>query len=192
MQRHYFVDKAPCSQSYVFSSSHVWMRELDHKEGWVLKNWCFWTVVLKKTLVSPMDSKGIKPVNPKGNQAEYSLEGQMLKLQYFGHLIQSWLTRKDPMPGNIEGRRRKGHRGWDGWMASLTHWTWVWANSGRHWRREKPGELQSMRLQSQTQLRDWTTTYELIQVYSGDYFQNIFSEVALSYVSCIGKQILYH
>ena len=63
------TDKGPSSQSYSFSSSHVWMWELDRKESWVLKNWCFWTVVLEKTLESPLDSKEIKPVNPKGNQS---------------------------------------------------------------------------------------------------------------------------
>ena len=67
-QRHYFTDKSLSSQSYGFSRSHVWMWELDHKEGWALKNWCFWTVVLEKTLESPLDCKEIKPVNPKGNQ----------------------------------------------------------------------------------------------------------------------------
>ena len=67
-QRHYFADKSPCRQSYGFSSSHVWMWELDHKESCALKNWCFWTMVLEKTLESPLDCKDIKPVNPKGNQ----------------------------------------------------------------------------------------------------------------------------
>ena len=66
-QRHHFADKGPCSQNG-FSSSHVWMWELDHAEGWVLKNWCFWTVVLEKTLENPLDSKEIKLVNFKGNQ----------------------------------------------------------------------------------------------------------------------------
>ena len=67
-QRHYFADKGLYSQSYGFSSSHLWMWELDHKEAWMPKNWCFWTVVLEKTLESPLDYKEIKPVNPKGNQ----------------------------------------------------------------------------------------------------------------------------
>ena len=66
--RHYFANKGPSSQSYGFSSSHVWMWELDHKESWTLKNWCFWIVVLEKTLESSLDYKEIKPVNPKGNQ----------------------------------------------------------------------------------------------------------------------------
>ena len=66
--RHYFANKGPSSQSYGFSSSHVWMWELEHKESWTLKNWCFWIVVLEKTLESSLDYKEIKPVNPKGNQ----------------------------------------------------------------------------------------------------------------------------
>ena len=68
-QRHYFDNKGLSSQSYSFSSSHVWMWELDHKESWALKNWCFWTVVLEKTLESSLHCKEIKPVNPKGNQS---------------------------------------------------------------------------------------------------------------------------
>ena len=67
-QKHYFADKGPSSQSYGFSSSHVQMWQMEHKEGWLLKNWCFRTMVLKKTLESPLDSKEIKPVHPKGNQ----------------------------------------------------------------------------------------------------------------------------
>ena len=65
--RHYFADKGPYSKSYGFSSSYVWMWELDRKEGWALKNWCFWTVVLEKTLESPLDCKEIQSVHPKGN-----------------------------------------------------------------------------------------------------------------------------
>ena len=65
----YFANKGPSSQSYDFSGSHVWMWELDYKESWALKNWCFWTVVLEKTLESPLDSKEIHPIHPKGNQS---------------------------------------------------------------------------------------------------------------------------
>ena len=106
-QRHYFAYEGPSSQSYCFSSGHVWMWELDYKESWALKNWCFWTVVLEKTLKSPLDCKSIlKEISP-----EYSLEGLMLKLklQYFGHLM--WRTdslEKTLMLGKIEGRRRRG------------------------------------------------------------------------------------
>ena len=85
-QTHYFADKGLYSQSYGFSSTHVQMWESDHKEGWALKN--FWTVVLEKTRVSPLDSKEIKPVNLKEINSESSLEGPSeLKLQYFGHLM---------------------------------------------------------------------------------------------------------
>ena len=89
------------------------MWELDHKEGWALKNWCFWTVVLEKTLASPLDCKEIKPVHPKGINPEYSLEGLMLKLelQYFGHLI--WRAdslEKTLTLGKIKGRRRRGQK----------------------------------------------------------------------------------
>ena len=68
-QRYYFADKGPFCQSYGFYRSHVWMWELDHKESWALKNWCFWTVVLEQTLESPLDCKEIQPVNPKGTQS---------------------------------------------------------------------------------------------------------------------------
>jgi len=121
-QRHYFAIKGLSSQSYGFSSSHVWMWELGCKESWVPKNWCFWTVVLEKTLESPLDSKEIQPVHPKRNKFEYSLEGLMLKLklQYFGHLL--WRTdsfAKTMILGRIECRRR----GWQRmrWLDGITN-----------------------------------------------------------------------
>ena len=108
-QRHHFADKGHYSHSYGFSSSHVWMWELEGKEGWAPKNWCLWTVVLEKTLKSPLDRKEIKPVNPKINQPGISLEELMLKLQHFGHLMQRIdLLEKTLMLGKIEGRRRRG------------------------------------------------------------------------------------
>ena len=110
-QRHYLADKDQSSQSYGVSSSHVWMWELDHKEGWALKNWCFWTAVLEKTLENPLDCKEIKPVHPKGNQPWITLEGMMLKLklQYFGQLTRRVNSvEKTLMLGKIEGRRRRG------------------------------------------------------------------------------------
>jgi len=106
----YFVNKGPNSQSYGFSSSHVQMWEVDHKEGWVLKNWCFQTAVLEKTLESPLDNKEIQPGHPKGNQSWILLEGLRLKLklQYFGHLMQiADSLERTLMLGKIEGRRRK-------------------------------------------------------------------------------------
>ena len=98
-QRHYFAFKGLSSQCYGFSSSHLWMQELDYKESWVPKNWCFWTVVLEKTLESPLICKEIQPVHPKGDQSQCPLEGLMLKrkLQYLAtsceeltHLKRSW------------------------------------------------------------------------------------------------------
>ena len=80
-QRHYFVNKGLSSQRYSFSSCQVWMWELAYKASWAPKNWCFWTVVLEKTLESPLDCKDIQPVHPEGNQPEYSLEVLMLKLK---------------------------------------------------------------------------------------------------------------
>ena len=119
-QRDHFVNKGPYSQIYGFPSSYVQMWEFDHKEGWALKHWCFWTV-LEKTLQNPLKCKEIKPISPKGNQP--SLEGLILKLklQYFGHLMwraDSW--EKTLMLGKIEGRRR---RGWQRmrWLEGITH-----------------------------------------------------------------------
>ena len=108
-QRHYFVDKGPSSKGYGFSSSYEWMWELDHEENWVPKNWCFWTLVLEKTLKSPLDCKDIKPVLKVINP-EYSLEGLMLKLkfQYCGHLMQRTDSlEKTLILGKIEGKKRK-------------------------------------------------------------------------------------
>ena len=110
-QRHYFANKRPSHQSYGFSSSHVWMWELDYKESWVPKNWCFWTVVLEKTLESPLDRFNqsiLKEISP-----EYSLEGLMLKLklQYFGHLMRRTDSlEKTLMLGKIEGGRIRGQQ----------------------------------------------------------------------------------
>ena len=105
-----------------FSSSHVWMWELDYKESWALKNWCFWTVVLEKTLESPLDCKEVNQSILQEISPEYSLEGLMMKLkfQYFGHLI--WRTdsfKKTLMLGKIEGKRR---RGWQRirWLHDIT------------------------------------------------------------------------
>ena len=122
-QRHHFADKGPYSQSYGFSGSHIWMWELDHKESWVLKNWCFWTVVLEKTLQSPLDCKKIKPVNLKEISPEYSLEGLLikLKLQYFGNLMgRAKSLEKALMLGKTEDKGEEGGRGWDRWMAPPT------------------------------------------------------------------------
>ena len=134
-QRHYFTNKGPSSQIYGFSSSHVWMWELDHKEDWVPKNWCFWTVVLEKTLESPLDYKEIKQVNPKGNQSWIFIgrtDAGAAAPILWPPGVKSWLTGKDPDAGKDWGQwEKQGDRGWEGWMASSSQWTWVWANSQR-------------------------------------------------------------
>ena len=123
-QRHHFANKGPSSQSYGFSNSHVWMRELHYKESWVTENRCFWTVVLEKTLESPLDFKEIQPVHPKEISPEYPLEGLMLKLklQYFGQLdVKNWLIIKDPDAGKDWRQEEKGMTedkmvGWHHWL----------------------------------------------------------------------------
>ena len=110
-QRHYFADKDLYSQSYGFSSSHVWMWELDHKEGWMLKNWRFWTVMLEKTLESPLDCKEIKSVNLKEFSPEYLLERTGAEAEapiFWLPDSKSWLIRKDPHAGNKWRQEEKG------------------------------------------------------------------------------------
>ena len=164
-QRYYFADKGPSSQSYGFSSSHVWIWELGHKEGWApridaFELWC-WRRILRVPWTARRSNQSIlKEINPK-----YPLEGLMLrlKLQYFGHLMQRTDSlEKTLMLGKTKGRRRREHRGWDGWMASPTQWTWVWASSGRWWWTGRPGVLQSMG--SQRVGQDWVNEqHSLIQ-----------------------------
>ena len=123
------------------------MSELDHKEGWVLKNWCFWTVMLERTLESPLDCKEIKSVKPKGNQPWILIgrtDAKAETLILWPPDVNSRLTGKDPDAGKDWRQEEKGMiRGWDSWMASLTQWTRVWASSRRWWRTGKPGMLQS-------------------------------------------------
>ena len=120
-QRHFFANKGPSSQSYGFSSSHIWMWELDDKESWSPKNWWFWIVVLEKTLESPLDCKEIQSLQKEVNP-EYSLEGLMLKLklQSFGHLM--WRTdslEKTLMLGKIEDGRSRGRQRMT-WLDGIT------------------------------------------------------------------------
>ena len=122
-RRHYFSMKGLSSQSYGFSSGHVWMWELDYKESWALKNWCFWTVVLKNTLDSPLDCKEIKPVSPKGNQFWFVIgrtdaEGEIPIL--WPPDAKNWLIAKDPDAGK-DRRQEKGTTedemvGWHHWL----------------------------------------------------------------------------
>ena len=143
------ADKGLSGQSYGFSSSHVWMWELDSKESWAPKNWCFWTVVLEKTLEGHLECKEIKPVNPKGNQSwiftgrtDAEAEGPIFYLatwcEELTHWKRSWCWER------LKAEGEGDDRGWDGWMASPTWWTWVWASSGSWWWTGRPGVLQSM------------------------------------------------
>ena len=152
------ASKGPSSQSYGFSSSHVWMWELDYKESWAPKNWCFWTVVLEKTLESPLDCKKIQPVHPKGNQSWIFIG----KTDAEAETPTLWPPdAKNPRPRCWERLKVGGEgadRGWDGWMASLIQWTWVWVNSGSWWWIGRLGVLRSMWSQSQIRLSNWTTS----------------------------------
>ena len=123
-QRHYFTNKCPSSQSYGFSSSHERIWELNHTEGWVLKNWCFWTVVLEKTLKSPLECKEIQPVNPNGHQpwifigrTDAEAEASIL----WPPDMKSQLTGKGPDTGNDWRQEEKGTKedemvGWHHWL----------------------------------------------------------------------------
>ena len=135
------------------------MWELDHKVGWALKNWCFWTVVLEKTLESPLDCKEIKLVNPKGNQSWLFIRRDWC-WSWNSNTLATWCEKpthwKRPWCwGRLKAREEGDDRGWDGWMASSTQWTWVWASSGRRWRIGKSGMLQFTG--SQTVGYDWAT-----------------------------------
>ena len=133
-QRHKYAVKGLPSQSCGFSRSHIWMCELDHKENWTPKNWCFLVVVLEKTLESSLDSK-VKPVNPKGNQpwiftgrtdaeAEAPIPGATW-CEEPTHWKRPWCWER------LKAGREGDDRGWDGWMASPSQCTWFWANFGR-------------------------------------------------------------
>ena len=158
--RHYFADKVLSSQSYGFSSTHVWMWELDHKEGWAPKNWCFWTVMLEKTLESPLDCKKIKPVNPKGNQSwifigRTGIEAEIPIL--WPPDTKNWLIWKDPDAGKDWKWEEKGMT--EGGMVGLHHWL------HGHEFEQTPGDGEGQRSlcaavsvvgKSQTLLHNWT------------------------------------
>ena len=155
--RHCFTDSCPSSQSYGFSSSYVWMWELDYKESWVPKNWCFWMWCWRR-LESPLDCKEIQSVHSKRDQS-WVLFGRSdaeaeTPVLWPPH-AKCWLIGKDFDAGRDWGQEEKGTTGWDGWMASRTRWTRVWVNSGSWWWTERPGELRFMG--SQTVGHDWVT-----------------------------------
>ena len=124
-----------------------------------MKNWCFWTVVLEKTLETPLDWKEIKPVHPKGNQSWIFIGRTDAEAET--PTVATWCEELTPWKRpwcwqRLRAGREGDDRGWDGWMASPTRWTWVWANSQRWWWTGRPGVLQSMGSQSQTRLSSWT------------------------------------
>ena len=155
-------DKGLYSQDYVLPSGHIWLWELDLKEGRMLKNWCLWTVVLEKTPESPLDSKEIKWVNLKGNQP-WILVGRTdaeVEALYFGHLMWTADSLKNSlMLGKTDGRRRRGHqwmRGLDG-IADAMH-----MNLGKLWEMVRDREAERATVhevaKSRVWLRDWRTT----------------------------------
>ena len=154
-QRHYFANKGLSSQGYGFG--HVWMWELDCEESWAPKNWCSWTVVLKKTLESPLDCKKIQPVHCEDQPWDFfgrndaKAETPVLWPPH----KKSWLIRKDSDAGRDWTGREGDNRRWDGWMALLIRWTWVWVNSGSWWWTGRPGVLRFTG--SQRVGHDWAT-----------------------------------
>ena len=157
-QRHHFAKKCLSSQSYGFSSGHVWMWELDYKESWAQKNWCFWTVVLEKTLESLLDCKEIKPVNPKGTQSWIFIGRTDAEAEtpiFCPPDAKNWLIWKDPDAGKEWRREEKGMTedemvGWHHWLDGR-----VWASSESWWWTGKPGMLQTMGMQRVW--HDWET-----------------------------------
>ena len=123
-QRHYFTNKGPSSQSYGFSNSHIWMWKLDYKESWVPKYWCFWTVVLEKTLESPLDCKETQPVHPKENQFWIFIRRTSAETEtpiLWPSDAKNWLLRKDPDAGKDWRWEKKGTTedemvGWHHWL----------------------------------------------------------------------------
>ena len=122
-RRDHFANKGLSHQSYGFSSSHIWMWELDYKEGWVVKNWRFWTVVLEETLESPLDWKEIKPFNPKGNQSWIFIGWRDAEAEtpiFWSPDVKSWLIGKDLDAGKIAGWRRRGQQR-TRWLDGITN-----------------------------------------------------------------------
>ena len=153
--------KGPSSQSYGFSSSHVWMWELDHKESWALKNWCFELWCWRRLLRVPWTARRSNQSTLKEISPDYWLEGLMLnlKLQYLApwckeltHLKRPWCWERLKAGGEGD------ERGWDGWMASLTQWTWVWVNSRSWGWTGRPGVVRFMGLKESdmTERLNWT------------------------------------
>ena len=162
------------------------MWELDCEGSWALKNWCFWTVVLEKTLESPLDCKEIQPVHPKGDQSwlfigRTDAEAQTSTLATWCEELTHW---KRPWCWEGLGAGGEGgDRGWDGWMASPTQWAWMWVNSRSWWWTGKSGVLQFTGLQRVG--HDWET--ELTKL---NWSTVYFSWFHLPVVTCTGPKLL--
>ena len=134
------------------------MWELDCEEGWVLKHWCFWTVVLEKTLESPLDCKEIQPVHFKGDQSWLFIDRTDVEAEtpiLWPPDVDSWLLKKPWCWERLRAGGEEYDRGWDGWMVSPTQGTWVWVDSRSWWWTGRPGVLQFM--ESQRVGHDWAT-----------------------------------
>ena len=177
-QRHHFANKGPYSQSYVFSNSHVWIWGLDYKEGWVPNNWCFQIVLLQKTPETLLGSEEIKPVNPKGNQPWIIIERTDAEASILWPLDAESRWKRPWCWKGLKVRGEGDNRGQDGWMASSTQWTWVWANSARSWRTGRPGRLDS--IGSQEVRHD--LTIEQQQIFHYMYLKESESVKSLSHV----------
>ena len=145
------------------------MWEWDYKESWGPKNWCFWTMVLEKTLENPLDARRYNQSILKEISPGCSLEGVMLKLnlQYFGHLMWKQTHWKRPWWwGRLRAGGEGDDRGWDGWMASLTQWTWVWVDSRSWWWTGRPGCCDSWghKESDTTEQLNWTELESCISI----------------------------
>ena len=150
------VNKGLSSQGHDFSNGHVWMWVLDCEESWAPKNWCFWTVVLEKTLESHLDCKEIQPVQPKGNQSWLYIGRTDAEAEtpiLWPPDVKNWFAGKDPDAGKHWRQEEKVTP--EDEMVSLTWWTWIWVSSGSWWWTGKPGMLQSMG--SQSVGHDWVS-----------------------------------
>ena len=189
-QIRYFADKGPHSQSYGFSSSHVRMLELDHNEGWVLKNWCFWIVVLEETFENPLDCKEIKSVYHKENQPWVFIEGLKLKmkLQYFGnslepihwkrptHWKRPWCWEK------LRGRRRREQQIMS-WLDHITNSMEMSLSKLQDIVKDSEAWCTAIHWlsKSQTRLSDWTKTLKVIFYYDNPYCSNTTCNMWLDY-----------
>ena len=158
-QRHYFANKGLSCQGCGFSSSHVWLWELDCKESWAMKNWCFWTMALEKTLESPLGSKEIQPVRPKGSQSRIIIGSTDVEADspiLWPTDAKNWLIWKDPDAGKVWGWEEKGRTEDEmvGWQ-SPTQWTWILLGSRSWLWTGRPGVLWFMG--SQRVGHDWAT-----------------------------------